>query len=200
MITHISQLDLDATYTYADYLTWRFEETVELIKGKIQLMCPAPTTKHQRISRDLGYRINQFLYQKNCELFLAPFDVKLDNPRKAKISDQDAHSVVQPDLCVICDPEKITEKGCDGPPDWIIEILSQGNSQKEMRLKFELYQESGVGEYWLVYPYEQAVYQFVLDTNTGKYQLAAMYAEDEIATPMLFPELSIDLSKIFSIS
>ncbi len=185
MMMQLSQLNLDGTYGYADYLSWQFDEAVELIKGKIQVMCPAPNVKHQRISRDLGYQINQFLQQKQvCELFIAPLDVKLGEV-----------SVVQPDLCVICDPQKITEQGCDGAPDWIIEILSKGNSKKEMRLKYELYQESGVLEYWLVYPYEQAVYQFVL--NEGRYELAAMYAEDEIATPSLFPTLKIDLAEVF---
>jgi Uma2 family endonuclease len=198
MTTQLSQLNLDGTYSYADYLTWRFDEAVELIKGKIQLMCPAPTVKHQRISRDLGYLINTFLCNKNCELFVAPFDVKLYNSKKAKLQNKDVYSVVQPDLCVICDPEKITEHGCDGAPDWIIEILSKSNSKKEMRLKFDLYEESGVLEYWLVYPYEQAVYQFVLNPATEKYQLFSMSAEDEIATPSLFPDLQIHLADVFA--
>jgi len=196
----LSQLNLNDTYSYADYLTWQFDEAVELIKGKIQLMCPAPTIKHQRISRDLGYLINQFLKQKpkNCELFIAPFDVKLFNSKKAQLADTHIYSVVQPDLCVVCDPQKLTEQGCNGEPDWIIEVLSKGNSKKEMRLKFELYEESGVLEYWLVYPYEQAVYQFVLNLASEKYQLAAMYAGDEIAIPALFPDLKIDLTEVFA--
>ncbi|MDY6994705.1 MAG: Uma2 family endonuclease, partial [Pseudomonadota bacterium] len=109
----------------------------------------------------------------------------------------EVYSVVQPDLCVICDKSKLTEQECNGAPDWIIEILSKGNSKKEMRLKYELYEESHVIEYWLVYPYEEAIYQFVLNPQTEKYQLAAMHAGDEIATPKLFPELKIDLSAIF---
>jgi len=106
--------------------------------------------------------------------------------------------VVQPDLCVICDPNKLTEQGCNGAPDWIVEILSKGNSKKEMRFKYELYEESDVIEYWLIYPYEEAVYQFVLNSETAKYQLAAMYAGDEIASPTLFPELKIDLAEVFA--
>jgi len=198
MTTQFSQLDPNRVYSYADYLTWQFDETVELIKGKIQLMYPAPTATHQRIARDLGFIINQFLHKKTCELFIALFDVKLYDSKKAAVSDDDVYSVVQPDLCVICDPSKITERGCDGAPDWVIEILSKGNSKKEMRLKYELYEESGIGEYWLVYPYEKALYQFVLDEKSKKYQLAAMYAEDEIATPALFPELKIDLAEVFT--
>lgn len=198
MITQFSQLNPNKIYSYADYVTWQFNEAVELIKGKIQLMSPAPTVTHQRISRDLSYLINQFLRKNPCELFTAPFDVKLYNSKKAALSDENVYSVVQPDLCVICDPNKITERGCDGAPDWIIEILSKGNSKKEMKLKYELYEESGVSEYWLIYPYEKAIYQFVLNNEIEKYQLAAMYAEDGIATPTLFPTLKINLVEVFT--
>lgn len=196
-ITQLSQLDLNGTYSYADYLTWQLDEALELIRGKIMLMCPAPNVKHQRISRKLAFKIDRFL-KKPCELFIAPFDVKLYDRRKSKRTNREIYSVVQPDLCVICDSNKLTEQGCDGAPDWIIEILSKGNSKMEMRLKYELYEESGVTEYWLVYPYEQAVYQFILNSQTEKYQLVAMCAGDEIASPTLFPELKLDLTEIFA--
>lgn len=196
-ITELSQLDLNGTYSYADYLLWQFEERVELIKGKIMAMT-APNLKHQRYSGRLAYRIQRFLESKKCELFIAPFDVKLYDHRKAHLPDDKAYSVVQPDLCVICDKAKLTEKGCDGAPDWIIEILSPSNSKREMRFKYDLYEESGVTEYWLVYPYEQAVYQFVLNAQTEKYELKGMYANDDMATPFLFPELKIDLAEVFA--
>ncbi|MFU8788528.1 MAG: Uma2 family endonuclease [Methylobacter sp.] len=197
-ITQLSQLDLNGTYSYADYMTWQLEETVELIRGKIMLMAPAPNLKHQRISRNILRPIDGYLRGKRCEVFVAPFDVKLYDSRKSKLADQDAYSVVQPDLCIICDPEKLTVQGCSGAPDWVIEVLSPGNTKKEMRLKYDLYQENGVTEYWLVYPYEQAVYQFVLNQDTEKYQLFAMYAGDDIAKPALFPELEIDLADVFA--
>lgn len=198
IITRLSELNPNGLYTYADYLTWRFDEAVELIKGKIQLMCPAPTARHQKLSRNLLLKVGNYLDKNPCQIFHAPFDVKLYNNKKSRLSDQEIYSVVQPDLCVVCDAQKITEQGCSGAPDWIIEILSKGNSKKEMRLKFELYEESGVLEYWMVYPYEQALYQFALNPSIEKYQLAAMYAEDEIATPMLFPDLKINLADIFA--
>jgi len=196
-ITQLSQLDLNGTYSYADYLLWQFEERVELFKGKIMAMT-APNLKHQRYSGRLTRPISNFLYGKDCELFVAPFDVKLYDHRKAHLSDDKAYSVVQPDLCVICDKSKLTERGCDGAPDWIIEILSPSNSKKEMRFKFDLYEEGGVTEYWLVYPYEEAVYQFVLNAQTEKYELKGMYANDDMATPFLFPELKIDLAEVFA--
>jgi Uma2 family endonuclease len=197
VITELSQLDLNGTYSYADYLLWQFEERVELIKGKIMAMT-APNLKHQRYSGRLSLFIANYLYKKPCELFIAPFDVKLYDRRKAHLPDDKTYSVVQPDLCVICDKNKLTERGCDGAPNWIIEILSPSNSKREMRFKYELYEESGVTEYWLVYPYEQAAYQFVLNEQSEKYELKGMYANDDIATPFLFPELKIDLAEVFA--
>ncbi len=197
MLTKFSQLNPNATYSYADYLTWRFEEAVELIKGKIQLMCPAPTVKHQQLSRELLLKIGNYLHKQSCQIFHAPFDVKLYNINESTLADNEVYTVVQPDLCVICDPAKITERGCDGAPDWIIEILSPSTAKKDLSLKFELYAETGVKEYWLVYPYEQSISQFFLDEQTAKYQLVALYAADDIATPVLFPELNIALAEIF---
>jgi Uma2 family endonuclease len=196
-ITELSQLDLNGTYTYADYLRWQFEERIELIKGKIMAMT-APNLKHQRYSGRLSLPIANFLRGKKCELFIAPFDVKLYDRRKAHLPDDKTYSVVQPDLCVICDKTKLTERGCDGAPEWIIEILSPSNSKREMRFKFDLYEESGVIDYWLVYPYEQAVYQFVLNAQSEKYVLHGMYANDDVITPFLFPELQIDLAEVFA--
>ncbi|QPK61890.1 Uma2 family endonuclease [Methylomonas sp. LL1] len=196
-ITQLSQLDPNGTYSYADYLTWQLEESVELIKGKIMAMSPAPNVKHQRIALKLLRPIDNYFLRKSCEVFIAPFDVKLYDRRKSLLKNGEAFSVVQPDLCVICDKDKLTEQGCDGAPDWIIEVLSPGNSRKEVRLKFDLYEESGVSEYWLVFPYEQIVQQFVLDEH-GKYQLRALYPGNEIAIPHLFPDLQIDLNDVFA--
>lgn len=195
-ITQLSQLDLNQTYSYADYLTWTLDETVELIKGKIMLMSPAPTVGHQRISTRLTASLHNFFRRKKCQVFAAPFDVRLYDRKKSILASKDVHTVVQPDLCVICNPDVLDEQGCNGAPDWIIEILSKGNSKREMQIKYELYQESGVNEYWLVYPYEQAVHQFVLDGD-GRYQLKAMYANTDRATPQLFPDLLLDLSEVF---
>ena len=195
--TDLSQLDLNGTYTYADYLSWQFDGAVELIKGKIMAMSPAPSSEHQGISWRLSGALFVYFKNKPCRAYAAPFDVRLYDRKKSIVANQDIYSVVQPDLCVICDTTKIDIKGCLGSPDWIIEILSRGNSKKEMQLKYELYQESGVKEYWLVYPYEKAVHQFVLDEQTEKYQLLAMYAGEDTATPQLFPDCRIDLREVF---
>ena len=195
-ITQLSLLDTNQTHSYADYLTWQFDEAVELIKGKIMLMSPAPNVKHQSISMNLSRFLSNFLKLKSCQVFAAPFDVRLYDRKKSILASQDIPSVVQPDLCVICDPDLLDKQGCNGAPDWIIEILSKGNSRREMKIKYDLYQESGVTEYWLVYPEEQAIYQFVLN-NDKQYQLKHMYANDDIASPHLFPELLIDVNDVF---
>jgi Uma2 family endonuclease len=197
-ITHLSQLDMDGTYSYADYLSWQFEESVELIKGKISLMSPAPNLSHQRISVKLSGILYEHFKNKRCELFVAPFDVRLYDRKKSLLANQDIYTVVQPDLCVICDNSKLDERGCLGAPDWIIEILSPDTSKKDMKLKYQLYCEAGVKEYWLVYPYEQAVYGFVLNDTEDDYRLYKMYSRDDIAIPSLFPELTIDLTEVFS--
>ncbi len=195
-ITELSQLDLNQTYSYADYLTWRTKETIELIKGKIMLMSPAPNVEHQRIERKLLLAIGWYLKGKKCEVFPAPFDVRVYDRKKSILSSKEIHTVVQPDLSVICNPDILDTQGCNGAPDWIIEILSKGNSKREMQIKYQLYQEAGVQEYWLVYPEQQAIHQFVLD-DKGYYQLKNMYAEDDMVTPYLFPGLAIDLTEIF---
>ena len=146
VITSLDQLDPDGTYTYADYLLWQFQERVELLRGKIRQMS-APSVKHQRISIRFSRLLANALWQTPYQVFAAPFDVRLLQTRE----DNQVTTVVQPDLCVICDSSKLDDRGCNGAPDLIIiEILSPGNSRTEMKDKFELYQEAGVLEYWVV--------------------------------------------------
>ena len=196
VITDLSQLDLNKTYSYADYLTWQFDDMVELIKGKIMRMSPAPNVRHQSISGNLHGILFPFFRKKKCRLFAAPFDVRLYDRKKSLLVNKDVFTVVQPDLCVICNPEFLDKKGCNGAPDWIIEILSKGNSKREMQTKYALYQEAGVREYWVVFPENKMIEQFVLDEN-NVYQLKGIYAEDGIITPFLFPELDVDLLDVF---
>jgi Uma2 family endonuclease len=195
-ITDLSQLDLDGSYSYADYLTWQFNERVELIRGKISLMCPAPNVEHQRDSMYLSTRLYLYFEDKPCQVFAAPFDVRLYNRRKSILQNKDIFTVVQPDICVICDESKLDKQGCNGAPDWIIEIISKSTAKKDAKTKYELYAENGVKEYWLVYPADQVIQQFVLNEETAQYQLMNIYA-DEKASSYLFPELEIDLEKLF---
>jgi Uma2 family endonuclease len=195
-ITNINDLDLNGTYTYADYLTWRFEQSVELIKGKIFKMSPAPSSRHQDVSTQLQGRLFIYLQNKSCKLYSAPFDVRLLDKKKSQKADREIYTVVQPDICVVCDKSKIDKKGCMGAPDLIVEILSPGNSKKELRTKFALYEESGVKEYWVVFPSEHVLQQYVLNENE-KYELKSSFVEDEIFNAHIFPDLQINLSEIF---
>lgn len=195
MITDINQLDLNKTYSYADYLTWQFQEKLELIKGKIFKMSPAPSTTHQRISGRLHGRLFNFFEPHPCNLFAAPFDVRLLDKKKSTL-DKEIYTVVQPDLCVICDETKIDERGGIGAPDLVIEILSPGNSNKEMKYKFDLYEEAGVLEYWIVNPADKTVFIYVLKEN----QFIGMHPliEEDAIQSKLFPELDFKLESIFN--
>lgn len=173
----VEEPDPSLRYTYADYLKWKYEERLELFRGKI-FKLSAPNTKHQEISGKISFRIYSFLESRECKVFAAPFDVRL--PVRNKKRDHEITTVVQPDICVICDKSKIDDKGCLGAPDLIIEILSPGNTEKEVKLKFELYEESGIKEYWVVYPAEENIAVFILEED-GKYGGAKIYAgKDEI--------------------
>lgn len=184
MITSIDQLDPDKTYTYADYLTWKLKERVELIRGRVLKMSPAPNVRHQRISRDLAFLMTAFLRNRPCELFTAPFDVRL--PLPPHLQEQgSADTVVQPDLVVVCDPAKLDEQGCKGAPDLVVEVLSPGNSKREMKTKMELYESVGVKEYWMVDPEQECVLCYCLGAD-GRYQGSRPYfAEDNIPSCVL---------------
>lgn len=194
MITDINQLDLTKQYTYADYLTWAFNDRVELIKGWMHKMSPAPLDMHQRIAQTLTLEIGNFFRQKTCQVRFAPYDVRLQDNKK-NTSDENILTVVQPDICVICDPTKIDRRGCLGAPDWVIEILSPGNSKLEMRDKFELYEQNGVREYWIVQPEHNDILAFALENE--KYQLTKIYIKGDKVSPSIFPELIIDTEDIF---
>jgi len=189
----MTHLNMDASYSYADYLTWKFDETVELIKGKIFEMS-APKTNHQRVSWRLCGVFYNHLKNKPCQAFAAPFDVRLLDKNKSVQANKDIMTVVQPDICVICEESKIDENGCLGSPDLIIEILSAGNSKKEMKTKFELYEENGVKEYWVVNVENEYVLQYVLENE--KYVLAKHYVDDELLKAHIF-DLEIDLQTVF---
>lgn len=189
----VSEPDMSyGNYTYADYLLWTIEERFELIKGKVFKMSPAPNTAHQRIAGNLYAELRNFLKGKSCEVFVSPFDVRL--PRKSK-EDKDIITVVQPDVCVVCDPSKIDEKGCIGAPDIVVEILSPGNNRKELSNKYEVYEESGVKEYWIIHPQEKTFMKNIL--VDGKYQPTKLLTlGDSIHTDIL-SGFALEVDEIF---
>jgi Uma2 family endonuclease len=194
-ITSLSQLDINGTYSYADYLTWKFEQAVELIKGHITPMA-APSRRHQGISWQLTLTVGNAFLNKKCNAYAAPFDVRLFDKSKSKKANKDVYSVIQPDICIICDEEKLDDSGCQGAPDLVIEILSPGNSKKEMRTKKQLYEENGIREYWVIDPERETVHQFVLG-DSDVYAPPIIYVSEEIVYCSIFEELIVPLDKIF---
>ena len=190
---NFSDLDITKTYTYADYLKWTFDDRLELIKGKIFKMSPAPGSFHQRLSGAIFNTIYNYLKNKPCEVFSAPFDVRLI---RRTVNDKDVRTVVQPDICVICDLTKIDDKGCIGAPDIVIEILSPGNNKKELKNKYEVYEEAGVLEYWIIHPQEQTFFKYVLFEK--RFQPSPLLTlGDEVTTPIL-PGFVLNLDELFA--
>ena len=190
-ITSLNQLDLvKGIYSYADYLVWKIKERVELLKGKI-LEMSAPSPIHQEISGNLQGALFVFLKNSKCKLYTAPFDVRFPQKGESQV-----YTVVQPDLCVVCDFEKIDSKGCVGAPDLVVEILSPGNSKKEMKSKFALYQEEGVREYWVVDPERELVFVYVADNK--KFKPTIPIADDYVYST-IFPDFKIHTSDLFHI-
>ena len=195
MITDISQLDPKGTYTYADYLTWRFEESLELIKGHIYRMSPAPRTRHQRTSMRLSGDLYAAFRSKSCEVYSAPFDVRLPNPDYQPGFNNKIYTVVQPDISVVCDRSKIDELGCLGAPDWVIEITSPSTHKKDFNEKFDLYESAGVREYWIAVPKSNELYVYSL--KDGSYEQQEVYEQTGMAVSSAFPDVSINVEWIF---
>ena len=187
-----ADLDLTKLYTYADYYKWQFDERIELIKGKIFKMSPAPNSLHQDITGEVFNLIKNFLRKKECKVYIAPFDVRLI--RKSS-EDKDITTVLQPDICVICDRSKIDKRGCIGAPDLVVEVLSPGNSAKELKNKYEVYEEYGVKEYWIVSPQNQNFLIYTL--HDGKFQLSPVKLAGDVVTSAVLPGFSLDLTELF---
>jgi Uma2 family endonuclease len=187
-------LDINKRYTYADYLTWADDKMRELIDGFVKMMS-APGTKHQRASVKLSTRFVTLIESNSgaCEVFAAPFDVRL--PKNGEMADKDIYTVVQPDICVVCDVSKLDEKGCLGAPDLVVEIQSYTTARYDLTQKYDLYETSGVREYWMVYPFEQAVEVFLLQPD-GKFGEGKKYKQEKIPVH-IFEGCEIDLTTIF---
>jgi Uma2 family endonuclease len=197
MITSIEQLDPNATYSYADYLTWKFEGYVELLKGKISQMA-APSRNHQRLVLSIGALLHQHLEKSRCQAFVAPFDVRLLDQKKIEASNKNIYTVVQPDVCVVCDESKLDDKGCIGSPDLMIEILSPSTKKKDLEDKYELYEFNGVREYWIVSVNDETITIFDLNEQ-GKYQLRKIYADEEsIIASTTVEGFTVKMERIFS--
>lgn len=177
----------NSRYTYADYCTWDDSERWELINGVPHAMAPAPSPKHQNIGFELGRQLGNFLQGKPCKVYPAPFDVRLN-------ADNDDDTVVQPDLSVVCDRSKIDDKGCKGAPDLVVEILSPSTAQRDRIVKFNLYQQAGVREYWIVEPDSKSVQVCIL--KDGLYFVKG-YTDADTAPVTALPGCEVNLQEVF---
>jgi Uma2 family endonuclease len=198
MITSIEDLDPNATYSFADYLTWQFKERVEIIKGKLFKMA-MPSEKHQRTSGNIHRLFANYLYRKPSRVYYPLFDVRLPkSPHHRKETDTSIFTVVQPDITVVCDLTKVDDKGCDGAPDLIVEILSPSTGSKDLKDKKKVYEFAGVPEYWIVHPQDQTVLVYILNEN-NHYVLDNIYAATDTIKTHVFKDLEVDLKDVFDI-
>jgi len=191
-------LDYNKRYTYADYLTWVDDKMRELINGFVRLMSPAPVAPHQVASGALYQRLGNILERKrgNCLVLFAPFDVRL--PQNGETADDKIYTVVQPDICVVCDLSKIDKRGCLGAPDMIVEIQSPASAKYDLNEKFNIYEKSGVSEYWVVFPYDETIQVFLLQPD-GKYDKGKLYESGNVPVGIFGGE-EIELESIFSMA
>jgi Uma2 family endonuclease len=189
-------LDLNKRYTYADYLTWWDDKVRELIHGAIKMMSPAPRPIHSELDVNLSWCLKSIVKKNKgkCKVYSAPFDVRF--PKQDEIADDKIDTVVQPDLCVVCDLSKLDGGGCCGAPDLIVEILSPSSLKRDMHEKFALYEEHGVREYWIVQPESQALNVYLLQEN-GKYDEGTLYEFEGKVPVHIFDDYLIDLNDIF---
>lgn len=184
--------DLNGSYSANDYLRWRFEGYVELIRGKIFKMSPAPSDPHQALSGELFSFFHLTLKKSPCTVRSAPYDVYLV---KKGESFKNTKNVVQPDIAIICNKQKITHRGCVGSPEFILEILSPSTRKKDLTHKMELYEEYGVKEYWAVSISERLFIVNRLDED-GTYSQKT-FTDGAVLSPADFPMLKVDISGIF---
>lgn len=180
-------------YTYADYLTWAKDEIWEILDG-IPLMQAALNWQHQAISRELILQFGNYLQDKTCQVFAAPFDLRLSDENE---NDEDCIHVYQPDLVVICDKNRLKGTGYHGVPDLVIEIVSPSTARNDKLLKFNMYEKVGVKEYWIVEPDSRLLSVFTLQ-DSHRYGRPEVYAENDNVEVSIFNDLTIKLDRVFA--
>lgn len=185
---------LDERFTYGQYCEWDDGERWELIDGVPYNMSPAPSRRHQGILMRVSLFIGNFLVDKPCQVYFAPFDVRL--PDFSEEDDNDVSTVVQPDLVVVCDEKKLDDRGCRGAPDLVVEILSPSTSRKDIGVKFDLYERNGVREYWIIHPTEESLMIFTLGAD-GKYGRQKGYGCGDLATSAVLEGLELNIEEVF---
>jgi Uma2 family endonuclease len=180
--------------TYGDYRRWPEDDRWELIDGEPYAMAPSPSRRHQAIVGELLRQVANHLLNRPCEVYSAPFDVRLPVAEEA---DEDILTVVQPDLAVICDLAKLDEHGCRGAPDWVIEVTSPSTAVRDQIQKLALYERSGVREYWIVHPADHLVTARMLGQD-GRYGLPDIREGKGLMEVRVLAGLAIDLDRVFA--
>jgi len=188
----MASLPQEKLCTYADLLAWEDNTRYELYNGQ-PVALASPSDVHQRISIALSAQFYNHLAGKQCSAFTAPFDVRLFEEDRNHPEDVDI--VLQPDLMVVCDQNKVDRHGVHGAPDLVIEILSPATARYDKFVKYNLYQRAGVREYWLADPSTRTVCVYVLED--GSYHAATVYSADRSVPVSVLTDCHIDLSKVF---
>ena len=175
-------------YTYEDLEKINDGNRYEILDGELYLLS-RPVSKHQVILLDMGQQFNDFFKNKKCTPFIAPLDVRLDSKGKK------SKNVVQPDLMVVCDENKIQDK-IEGAPDLVVEILSKYNKLHDKFDKYHLYQKYGVREYWIIDIEEGIAYVYIL-SKENIYTLPKLYKIKEKIKSSIFKGLEISLEETF---
>jgi len=181
--------------TYSNLKEISENKVYTLIDGTLFLHA-APSWQHQKVLKELMIIFGNYLKDKDCEIFSAPFDVFLE--AKDEIDVENATTVVQPDLTIICDKSKLAKTGYIGAPKMIIEITSPSTVRLDRVLKFNKYEEAGVKEYWVVEPENKIITCFVLQSD-GRYGRPKIFSEGDIIKVATFPDLEIHVNEIFEI-
>jgi len=174
-------------YTYRDYLTWPDDIRCELINGEVYMMTPAPILMHQDVVGEIFFQTKQALKGKSCRALVAPLDVRLPKNNQA---DEDADVVVQPDVFVVCDTNKLDHRGVRGAPDWIVEVISPSSASRDQIEKRRIYERHGVLEYWLVHPNDRLVTIYRL--QNGEYGKPDIYTLEGETSVGVLSGVSID--------
>ncbi|TVR67291.1 MAG: Uma2 family endonuclease [Spirochaetaceae bacterium] len=186
----MSSPEVQEHYSYRDYLSWPEGERTELIDGVAWAMSPAPRREHQRLVSEFNRQIANALQGHPCEVYPAPFDVKLSSA-----AEDDHATVVQPDLIVVCDGTKLTDEGMTGAPDLVVEIVSPGSGFHDRGRKYDLYRRHGVREYWIVDPDERVVEVHRLES--GRYERIGVFGPEDTLTAESVPAITVTLQDIF---
>lgn len=188
--------DFTAYHSYADYLRYRTEGFYELIKGYLVKM-PAPLDPHQVVVGELLALARLHVKRSGCLARVAPYDVRLFAGEP-----ESQTTVVQPDVCIICDRSKIDRRGCNGAPDLVIEVLSPSTAERDRTTKVALYEEAGVPEYWIVDTelrrLEVRTFAERSLTGTQLYDLPVLHYAGEVVRSFAVEGFTVDIDEVFA--